>query len=57
MECWMAMFLRNLDQMDKAFELLKDWRFGTPTDDDWSISSCIGAIQELEIGQDGNNQK
>jgi hypothetical protein len=33
MERWMAMFLRNLDQMDKAFELLKDWRFGTPTDD------------------------
>jgi hypothetical protein len=77
MERWMAIFLRNLDQMDKAFELLKDWRFGPPADDlfekkfkvtkmldlkflqgdDLKISSCVGAVQKMEIGHDGNNQK
>jgi hypothetical protein len=34
MKLWMGVFLRNYSEMDKAYEMLKHWRFEEPAKDD-----------------------
>jgi hypothetical protein len=50
MECWMAMFHRNMNEMDKAFETLKQWRFEeSPCDDVFERKFAITNMLDFKI--------